>query len=430
MNAPATIADRPARWREFLNERTAQGQDAQELESELNRHLAEIDSAGLTDDERFTIALARLEADGLAEASASTDRSEFWLVLACAFGAALAYKMTNFFGLGIDPPGEEFYTRNLMFLVLPFLAIYFAVRGKVAAKPIAVVAGIFAALATVVNVYPFVASGSTELLAGLHLPILLWLVTGVLYAAGEWRSVERRMEYTKFTGEWIINFGLISIGVGVLSAITIGIFEAVLFDASAFMKEWVIPSCITGAVVVAGWLVSQRKGLSAGIAPWLAKLFTPLFALMVLAVIGAIAITGGGVAVDRELLIVFDLLLVVVTALLLYGIAARDPIAKPAAFDWIQLVLVVGALVVDAYALASMAGRLAEFGASPNRVAAFGLNVILLANLGWSAVLLTGFLRGRRAFADLAKWQMSYLPVYAGWAAVVVVVLPLVFGFA
>jgi hypothetical protein len=50
-------------------------------------------------------------------------------------------------------------------------------------------------------------------------------------------------------------------------------------------------------------------------------------------------------------------------------------------------------------------------------------------NLGWSAVLYARFLTGRVALAPLEKWQTAYLPVYAVWAWVVVVVFPPVFGF-
>ena len=62
-------------------------------------------------------------------------------------------------------------------------------------------------------------------------------------------------------------------------------------------------------------------------------------------------------------------------------------------------------------------------------MAALGENVILLVNLAWSTVLYVKFLRGRLPFARLERWQTDYLPVYAGWAAVVVVVFPVVFGF-
>jgi hypothetical protein len=44
-------------------------------------------------------------------------------------------------------------------------------------------------------------------------------------------------------------------------------------------------------------------------------------------------------------------------------------------------------------------------------------------------VLYALFLSGRATFARLERWQTAYLPVYGIWAWVVVVLLPLVFGF-
>lgn len=98
-------------------------------------------------------------------------------------------------------------------------------------------------------------------------------------------------------------------------------------------------------------------------------------------------------------------------------------------FDVLQVVLLVSALLADAVALWAIAARIGEFGFSPNRVAALGENVILLVNLAWSTVLYLRFLRGRGAFAQLERWQTDYLPVYAAWAAMVVVVFPVVFGY-
>ena len=55
--------------------------------------------------------------------------------------------------------------------------------------------------------------------------------------------------------------------------------------------------------------------------------------------------------------------------------------------------------------------------------------MILLVNLAWSAVLYIRFLRGRGSFSLLERLQTDYLPVYAVWAAIVVIVFPLVFGY-
>ena len=182
-------------------------------------------------------------------------------------------------------------------------------------------------------------------------------------------------------------------------------------------------------MIVAAWLVEAKQSVIENMAPVLTLLFTPLFTLLLLAFLATMAWTGSGVDVKREVLIGFDLLLVLVAGLVLYAISARDPQKPPGLFDALQLVLVVSALLVDAIALWAIAGRISEFGFSPNKVAALGENLVLLVNLGWSAVLYGRFLAGRAAFAPLERWQTAYLPVYAVWAWIVVVVFPPVFGF-
>jgi hypothetical protein len=89
----------------------------------------------------------------------------------------------------------------------------------------------------------------------------------------------------------------------------------------------------------------------------------------------------------------------------------------------------LAALAVDAAMLAAMLTRIAEFGFSPNKIAALGLNLLLLVHLtraGWLAVR---FLRGRLPFAAVERWQTRYLPVYGAWATAVVVAFPPLFGF-
>jgi hypothetical protein len=164
-------------------------------------------------------------------------------------------------------------------------------------------------------------------------------------------------------------------------------------------------------------------------APVLTRLFTPLFAAVLVTFLGTVLWTGRGVDIEREVLIAFDLLLAIVLGLLLYSISARDPASSPGAFDVLQVILVGSALLADAVALWAIAARITEFGLSPNRVAALGENVILLVNLAGSAVLHIRFLRRRGPFAHLERWQTEYTHVYAGWAAIVVIVFPPMFGY-
>jgi hypothetical protein len=181
---------------------------------------------------------------------------------------------------------------------------------------------------------------------------------------------------------------------------------------------------------VAAWLVEEKKSVVENMAPVLTKVFTPLATAMLVALLGTALWTGSGLDIDRDFLIVFDLLLVLVLALLLYALSARDPQAPPDAFDRLQLVLLLAALTVDVLVLLAMLDRLSTFGLSPNRVAALGLNVVLLVNLARSTALWAAVLRRRRPVAALEEWQTGYLPVFGVWAAVVAVLLPPLFAFA
>jgi hypothetical protein len=91
-------------------------------------------------------------------------------------------------------------------------------------------------------------------------------------------------------------------------------------------------------------------------------------------------------------------------------------------------VLVVRALLADAAALWGIAARITQFGFSPICVAVLAVNVILLVNLAWSAVLSTRLLSRRGSFASLEPWQTDSLHGYAAWAAIVVIVFPPLFG--
>jgi hypothetical protein len=283
--------------------------------------------------------------------------------------------------------------------------------------------------ALAMNFLPFAPRGHTEQLSALHLPIALWLTVAVAYAGGAWRNHDQRMNFVRFTGELFIYFVLIALGGGVLMGTTMFIFQAIGLNPEHFMQTWIIPCGAAGAVVIAGMLVEAKQSVIENMAPVLTYIFTPLFTLLLLIFLGTSLFTASGIDMKRETLIGFDLLLVLVVGLLLYAISARDP-QKPAGFfDVLQFALVICALLVDAMALWAILARISAFGFSPNKVAALGENIILVGNLGWSAVLYWRFLSKRAGFAALERWQTSYLPVYAAWAWIVVVVFPLVFGF-
>lgn len=440
-------------WRSYVSRRNAiDAADVAELEDHLRSQVADLRTSGLNEEEAFLIGVKRLgELDTLSREFAREHSERLWkrlvvpvaeqgsgagwsrevaVALGLAVGAGVAIKVPELFGMRIgDQAAELFYFRNASFFVLPFLAAFFAWKRRLDRVSWMGLAAVFVAGALVMNLFPFTAKSDTLPLAVLHLAMALWCVVGVAYAGGAWRSHDQRMNYVRFSGEWFIYLALIAAGGGVLMASTMFIFESIGQNAEWLLQGWLGPCGVVGAVVIAGFLAEAKQSVIENMAPVLTLIFTPLFTLLLLAFLLTTAWTGSGIDLKRESLIGFDLLLVLVVGLLLYAISARDPKKEPGFFDALQFALVICALLVDAMALWAIVARISAFGFSPNKVAALGENIILVVNLGWSAVLYARFLGKRAGIAPLERWQTAYVPVYAVWATIVVVIFPLVFGF-
>ena len=437
------------RWRGYVQRSQAiSPSDVDELEDHLREQIAERQANGLDDEEAFLVAIKRLgNLDAVSHEFAREHSERLWkqlvlvpeapdgsdtpawrelaVVLGLAVGAGIAAKAAL---VWIDDDGA--LQRNLGLIVFPFLAAYFGWKRRLTVPAIAGQLAPLAVLALALNLYPFSPGGSTGLLVALHAPVILWLLAGVAYMGGRWRGDNRRMDFVRFTGELGIYYTLIALGGAVLVGLTLGTLQLVGVDFEPVLEDWILPFAVPGALVVAAWLVEAKQQVVENIAPVLTRVFTPLTIAMLLVLLAVLSAAGGFVDVDRNLLILMDAILILVLSLLLYSISARDPLAPPGLFDVLQLLLVGAALAVDALMLTAMVARIAEFGFSPNKIAALGLNLLLLVHLVRAAWLTLGFVRGQHPFTAVERWQTRYLPVYGAWAAVVVFVFPPVFAFS
>lgn len=447
-----SIEEQINQWRSYLLRRRAiHSVDVTELEDHLRQELAALVKAGLSSDEAFLVAVKRMGSiDALSREFAREHSERLWkqlvvlpsnaeeqgvrtqadasIIFLLAVAAAILVKLPELFGIRIGE-NEGFYARNASLFVLPLLTGYFAWKRKLGISTVRWLVTAFAVAVVFSNLYPFSSKSYTEVLSALHLPIALWVIVGIAYAGVRWREVAGRMDFIRFSGELFIYYVLIALGGGVLTGFLAMMFEMIGMNAEWFIQSWLLPCGAAGAVLVASWLVEAKQSVIENMAPVLTRLFTPMFAILLVTFLATLLLTGRGVNVEREVLIAFDLLLVVVLGLLVYSISARDAHQAPGAFDGMQVVLVVSALLADAVALWAISARITEFGFTPNRVAALGVNIILLVNLAWSAVLYIRFLRGRGPFADLERWQTNYLPIYAAWAAAVVIIFPPIFRY-
>ena len=144
----ATVESQIAEWRAYVASAPGvNGRDVDELEDHLRGQIAELNAAGLTDDEAFLVAVKRMgDVDALSREFAREHSGRLWkqLILSgedeqarsaggwleplvFAVAAAVAIQIAR---LAADFPDEEptWFARNLSLFVLPFLAGYFARR--------------------------------------------------------------------------------------------------------------------------------------------------------------------------------------------------------------------------------------------------------------------------------------------------------------
>ena len=439
-----------AAWKDYLR---AHGEltddDVVELEDHLRNVVAELQGGGLSDEEAFIIGVQRIgkvssvaaeysKANGrrlwkqllvepVDEAAGRRARNETLLVVMLALFAGLLSRLPEVFGIKLAGDGTLFYVRNLSFLILPTAVSYFIWKFSGRGLRAIVFFAVAACSAVLANVYPAYATGSFDVLIGIHVPILLWITAGSVYAGSSWRSPDGRMDFIRFSGETFIYLFLILCGGGVLIATADMLFQAIDIKADLILTEYVAVMGGCAAPVVAVYLAAAKRNIIENMAPVLARIFSPLFLVLLITFVVVMALTGSVLSVDRDILIIFDLLLVIVLAMVLYTISARDEKTGPGIGDYLQTGLIVFALIVDIIALIAIMDRIRDFGFTPNKVAALGENIILLVNLAVSAILYVRFLRTGEKFRLLTVWQTRFLPIIAVWAAVVAFLFPAIF---
>ncbi len=441
------------KWRRHVQSAGSLGvQDVEELESHLRDSIDDLAERGVSVEEAFIISVRRMgDADALHNefAKVSTEniwrqllvpaadenarrkqRTEIAVVLALAILGGLLGKLPALFGHPVAEENALIYVRNAGLFAFAPVAIYLIWKRALSLRFVVVAAATFSVFALAVNLYPSYPPHHTEVLAALHVPIALLLLLTALYAGVGWRRPNLGLDFVRFAGEVFIYSVLLGLGGLVLVGVGGAMFTLVGIDVEPLMVNWLAVFGICGVAVVAAYLVEKKKGAIETIAPVLARIFTPLFAVLLLGLIITMAVTGQAPSEDRELLIMFDIALALVLGLVLYTMSARDS-EKPA--DWwdgIVLALVVLALIADGIALSGIVGRLATYGFSPNKAAALGENIALMVNLLLLAVGYFRFLSRRTRYQTVIDWQMRYLPVHSVWATFVALGFPLLFAFA
>ncbi len=347
-----------------------------------------------------------------------------FVVLACVLAGVLA-KLPAFL-----PISEEFYyPRNVGFIVFPLLTAYFAWKNKLAFKTTALIAGIPAICLFYINLLPHNLKSDTLLLACIHLPFLLWNTFGVAFAGKEPGSYSKRLQFLRFNGDLVVMSALLVLAGILMTGITLGLFSLIGFKIEEVYFEYIVAFGLPAVPIMATFLTQTNPQLVNKVSPVIAKLFSPLVLVMLVIYVGAIIASGKDPYNDRDFLLLFNGLLIGVMALVFFSVAETSTKEKRIIDTLVLFLLSVVTIVVNGIALSAIVFRISEWGITPNRLAVLGGNVLILVHLLIVALMLFKALLKKASVNEVGKSIALYLPVYFIWAAIVVFLFPVIFGF-
>ncbi|MGE4506104.1 MAG: hypothetical protein AB7D51_12215 [Desulfovibrionaceae bacterium] len=357
--------------------------------------------------------------------STGGSRLELWFMIALALLSGLFIKLPDI----LPRITEEFYPRNTALGPLGALAVYLLHARGWPRRASAAVLAMLGALALYLNLLPDI-DADQAILALVHAPFVLWCVAALAFAGEVRPGVEARRGWIRFFGELVVFSGLLSLGGAVLLYLTHKLFG--LFGGyQDWIIEWMLPMGATAIPVVAAWAV-LRGSAGGRVMPLLARIFAPLFLVLLCLYLFRLACDVGKLFNDRDTLLVYNVILLSVLGLCVFSLSGQGSgQGRDASRNrWLHALLAMLAVltvVFDALGLAAIVNRILEMGVTPNRLAVLGANVVVLGNL---LLLVRGFaaiLRGRVPPSELEHITARYLPVLAGWSFFVLAVFPWLF---
>ena len=325
-----------------------------------------------------------------------------------------------------------------------FVLIYFTAIGRKDWRRSALI-GIFllAAAGYTILLYPRLGTEFFQeqylTLMIMHLPLLAWAGVGAFLIA-QHRDPENRFAFLIKSLEVFILGGLFTIAGVFFTVITGGLFQALEVD----LPEEVLRLFLAGglgfiAVVATAVIYNPRfppagqsftEGLSRLIA-LLMRVLLPLTLIVLLVYLLFIAFNFRAPFENREVLVVYNIMLFAVVALLVGATPISLADLSPRMARWLRLGIIgvaALALLVSLYALAAILYRTSIDRLTPNRLAFIGWNLVNIALL---VVLLFLQLRARegRWLHELKRAFSMGTLAYTLWTLFVILALPWLFGF-
>ena len=329
--------------------------------------------------------------------------------------------------LNVNP--ELFYQRNAGLIIFPVLTAYFIWKKSLSTNKIVFAGVAFLIAAIFINLLPADNKSDTLILSCIHLPIFLWAVLGFSYVGDNIKSYHNRIDFLRYNGDLIIMTGLLAIAAGILTAITIGLFELIGFNIKDFYFDNIVVFALPAIPILATYITQTNPQLVNRVSPVIAKIFSPLVLITLFVYLIAIFISRKNPYNDREFLMVFNFLLIGVMAIILFSVAEIFKKNENRTGSFILFALSIVTVIVNGIALSAILFRISEWGITPNRLAVLGANILMLTNLLIITFKLFKNISKKTDISEVENSIAMFLPIYILWVMIVTFIFPLIFHF-
>ena len=322
-----------------------------------------------------------------------------------------------------------FYPRFVPLIVFSSLIAYFlsGATPSIRQKTLTI-AGVAICVITMM-LMPNKQNSASIVMSQIHMPMVLFSLLALAYMANEWKNPEARLRYIRYIGEVIIYTTLILLGGIVLTLLTFGLFSLIGISIEKWYMEYVVIWGLVASPIVATYLYDSVLNRESKLATLIANVFAPLFLITVAVYLLAMLYAQKSPYSDRDFLITFNGLLIVVWGITVFSISGRRFSSASKGADAVNISLVAITLIINAIALSAILFRLVEHGVTPNRVAVTGVNILIFVHL---VLILMEYIKQLKTTANSEKLTRSvsnYLPVYTAWSVFIVILLPMLFKF-
>lgn len=330
--------------------------------------------------------------------------------------------------LPLQQSESDFYFKNGALIVFFGMSLYVLLTTGLKKK----VQWIWASLAFLIpalyiNLLPGSINNNTVALVYLHLALLMWCVFGLIYI-GMSRKTKKRMDYIRYNGDLVVLSAIIALAGGLFSAITFGLFQLIGFSIEKVFGDVIVICGAASIPIVATYIIKNHVLVTNKIAPIIANIFSPMVLLMLSIFMVSLPFSGKDPFNDRDFLLIFNILLLGVMAIIVFAVSETSKNQRQQFNKVILTLLAVVALIINTVALSAIIYRLGTYGFTPNRTAVLGSNLLLFVHLVWMAISLFKATFKKKSITLVEDTVSRYLPVYAIWTLIVILIFPLIFG--